>query len=76
MSFEYSLLGSSEQIKVAAHCIDPYVNKHKTPLGESIDNIYEAMKHAKIYWSIAKHTGTNARFVQYVLTRIWISLGP
>jgi hypothetical protein len=70
MSFKYSLLGSSEQSKVAAHYIGPYVNKNKTPLGESIDNIYEAMKRAKRYRSIAKHTGTNARFVQYIFTRI------
>ena len=75
MSLKYSLLGSSEQSKVAAHYIGPYMDKNKTSLGESIDIIYEAMEHAKKYPSIAKDTGTNARFVQYVVTRILNNLG-
>jgi hypothetical protein len=35
---------------------------------ERINRYYLAMEHAKKYTSIAKDTGTNARFVQYVLT--------
>ena len=69
------LLGSSEQSKVAAHYVGPYIDKNKAPSGESIDVIYEAMEHAKKYPSIAKNTGTNTRFVQYVLTRILNKLG-
>ena len=69
------LLGSSEQSKVAAHYVGPYIDKNKTPLGESIDVIYEAMEHAKKYPSIAKDTGTNTRFVQYVLTWVLNKLG-
>ena len=68
MSFKCSLLGSSEHSNVIAHYVGPYIDKNKTPLGESIDVIYEAMEHAKKYPSIAKDTGTNTRFVQYVLT--------
>ena len=68
------LLGSSEQIQVAAHNIGPYVDQNKTSLGESINVIYEEMEHAKKYTSIAKGTGTDTRFVQYVLTWIYIKL--
>jgi hypothetical protein len=51
------------------------VDKNKTPLGKSIDVIYDAVEHAKKYPSIAKDTGTSARFAQYGLTRIFKNLG-
>ena len=69
------LLGSSEQSKVAAHYVGPYVDKNKTPLSESLEVVYEATEHAKNHPSIAEDTGTNARFVQYVMTRILNQLG-
>ena len=48
------------------------MGKNKKSLGESIDIIYEATEHAKITWVLQKDNGTNARFVQYVLT-IWLN---
>ena len=41
------LLGSFEQSKVAPPYVGPYKDKNKTPLGESIDVIYEASEHSK-----------------------------
>ena len=69
------MLGSSEQNTVAAHYVGPFIDNNETPLGESIDVIYEAMEQAKKYPSIAKDIGTNTRFVQYVLIRILNKLG-
>ncbi len=69
------LLGSSEQSKVAAHYVGPYIDKNKTPLGESINVTYDAMEHAKKFPSIAKDSGTNTRFVQYLLTLVLNKLG-
>ena len=74
MSFKYFLLGSSEQVKIASHYVCLYVGKNDTS-AESIDVIYEAMEHAKKHTSIAKDTGTNTRFVQYVLAWILNKLG-
>ena len=69
------LLGSSEQIQVAAHYIGPYVDKNETPLAESLDIVYEANEHAKKHPSIAEDTGSNPRFFQYVMTNIVNRLG-
>ena len=69
------LLGSSEQSKLAAHYIGPYVDKIKMPLAESLDIVYEANEHAIKYPSIAEDTGSNSRFVQYVMTNILNRLG-
>ena len=70
------LLGSSEQSKVASHYIGPYVDKNKTPLAESLDVVYEATEQAKKHPSIAEDTGTNTRFIQYVMTKILNKLCP
>ena len=69
------MLGSSEQSKVAAHYISPYIDKNKTPLAESLYIVYEANEHAIKYPSIAKDTGSNSRFLQYVMTNILNRLG-
>ena len=69
------ILGSLEQAKVGAHYVGPYVDKNKTPLAESLDVVYEAIEQAKKYPSIAENKGTNARFLQYVLTKILNKLG-
>eukprot|EP00956_Cyclotella_meneghiniana_P034858 scaffold108916_cov39-Cyclotella_meneghiniana.AAC.1 len=69
------LLGSSEQSKAASHYVGPYVDKNKTPLGESIEVVSESMAEAKIRPSIAEDTGTKVRLTQHVLTKILNKLG-
>ena len=69
------ILGLLEQAKVGAHYVGPYVDKNKTPLAESLDVVYEAIEQAKKYPSIAEDKSTNARFLQYVLTKILNKLG-
>lgn len=64
------LLGSSEQAKAASHYVGPYVDKNKTPLGESIEMVSQSMKEAKIRPSISEDTGTDVRLTQHVLTKI------
>ena len=44
MSFKCLSARSSEQTNIAAHYVDPYIDKNKTPLGESVDVIYDAME--------------------------------
>lgn len=51
------------------------MDKKKAPFWGSIDDVYEAMKHAKKYPSLAEDMGTNARFIQYVLISILNKLG-
>jgi hypothetical protein len=69
------LLGSSEQAKVAAHYLGPYIDKNKTKLGDCLDVVFEAMEHAKVQESLADDRGTPERFAQHVLTRILNRLG-
>ena len=69
------LLGSSEQAKAAAHYLGPYVDKDKTPLGETLEIIYEAMQYVKTHPSKAGDAGTISRFAQFLLTRILDKLG-
>jgi hypothetical protein len=69
------LLGSSEQAKAAAHYLGPYVDKDKTPLGETLEVIYEAMQYVKTHPSKADDAGTISRFAQFLLTRILDKLG-
>ena len=69
------LLGSSEQAKAAAHYLGPYVDKDKTPLGETLEIIYEAMQYVKTHPSKADDAGTISRFAQFLLTRILDKLG-
>jgi len=64
------LLGSTEQSKGAAFYIGPYINKNKNPLIDSLDIVLESIEHARKYPSTADDTGTDKRFVQYVMTRI------
>ena len=53
------MLGSSEQAKAAGHYLGPYVDKDKTTIGESLNVVYEAMKHAKTHPSVASDSGTD-----------------
>jgi hypothetical protein len=69
------LLGSSEQSKVAAHYVGPYVDKYKTDLVEALDIVYESMEHVKVHPSIAQDTGSTTRYAQHTLTRILNKLG-
>jgi len=64
------LLGSSGKSKGASHYIGPYVSKNKTSLGESLDLIWDAMQHAKLFPSVAEDKNTNERFTQYILTQV------
>jgi len=40
------------------------------PLAESLDIVYKANEHTRKYPSITEDTGSDSRFIQYVMTNI------